>query len=88
MYKQFINEKQQIYSITFITCIIIVSVSTIYVFFRKYQKQRKLLTDITDNYNALHDLTHKMQKENDLKINKINILEAENREEEEQFLYK
>lgn len=79
MYKQFIDEKQQIYSITFITCIIIiiVSVSTIYVFFRKYQKQRKLLTDITDNYNALHDLTHKMQKENDLKINKINILEAE-----------
>lgn len=79
MYKQFIDEKQQIYSITFITCIIIiiVSVSTIYVFFRKYQKQRKLLTDIKDNYNALYDLTHKMQKENDLKINKINILEAE-----------
>lgn len=79
MYKQLIDEKQQVYSITFITCIIviIVSISIIYVFLKKYKRQRRTLTDITDNYNAMRDLTQKMQKENDIKTDKINILEAE-----------
>lgn len=78
-YKQFIDEKQQVYSITFITCIIVIIVSGIllYVFSRQYKKQRRTLTDIKENYNALQDLVSKMQKENDLKINKINILETE-----------